>query len=199
MLILSSDTRMSADKTQNQTRCKWAQGSELEQQYHDNEWGTPQHDDRILFEFIILEGMQAGLSWATILRKRENFREAFDGFDPSVVAAYGADKREELLQNAGIIRNRMKIDAAIANAQAFLRVQQEFGSFDSYIWAYVGGKPIVNSIAAMEDMPAETELSRLISKDLRKRGFKFVGPVIVYSFMQAVGMVNDHEDCCDFK
>lgn len=180
-------------------RCQWAMGSELEMRYHDEEWGKPTHDDKVLFEFLILEGMQAGLSWATILRKRENFREAFDGFDPKLVAEYGDDKKAELMKNAGIIRNGRKIQAAVDNARAFLQVQREYGSFDSFIWAYVEGKPIISNLDSTDDMPADTELSRLISKDLRNRGFKFVGPVIIYSFMQAVGMVDDHANWCAFK
>jgi DNA-3-methyladenine glycosylase I len=166
------------------------------QKYHDEEWGMPKHDDRRLFEDLVLDGAQAGLSWMTILRKRENYREAFDGFDPVKVAAYNEAKIEELLGNAGIIRNRQKINSAIKNAQASLNVQEEFGSFDAYIWGYVDGEPIQNSRQAMSELPAKTDLSEAISKDLKKRGFSFVGPTIIYAFMQAVGLVNDHTIGC---
>lgn len=168
-------------------------------QYHDEEWGIPVHDDRKLFEMLILEGAQAGLSWETILKKRENYRKAFDGFMPETVANYGAEKVDELLQNDGIIRNRLKINAAIGNARAFLKVQAEFGSFDSYSWQFVGGKPIINRWRSLEEVPVTTPESEAMSKDLKKRGFKFVGPTICYSFMQAVGMVNDHLVGCDFR
>jgi len=181
------------------TRCEWVGTDLLMSAYHDQEWGVPIHDDRILFEFLILEGMQAGLSWMTILRKRENFRAAFDGFDPQKVAQYDQSKFEELMNNPGIIRNRRKIEAATQNARAFLAVQEEFGSFDAYSWQFVGGKPIVNSWTIISQIPAQTEESVILSKDLKKRGFNFVGPTIVYAHMQATGMVNDHTmDCFRF-
>jgi DNA-3-methyladenine glycosylase I len=164
--------------------------------YHDQEWGLPLHDDRKLFEFLILEGMQAGLSWMTILRKRENFRAAFDEFDPAKIAQYDQAKFEELMNNVGIIRNRRKIEAATQNARAFLALQEEFGSFDAYSWQFVGGKPLVNSWTEMSQIPAQTEESVILSKDLKKRGFNFVGPTIVYAHMQATGMVNDHTTDC---
>ncbi len=178
------------------TRCGWSTSDPLYIAYHDEEWGKPVHDDRILFEFLILEGAQAGLSWITILRKRENYRMAFDHFDPAKVARYDEAKIAELLQNAGIVRNRLKVNAAVTNARHFLEVQQEFGSFDRYVWDFVGGKPIVNHWESMSELPAETELSKRLSKDLQKRGFKFVGPTIIYSFMQACGLVNDHTVEC---
>ena len=181
------------------TRCPWPGDDPLYLAYHDEEWGVPVHDDRLLFEFLILEGAQAGLSWITILRKREAYREAFDNFDPRRVAAYDEAKVAELLANPGIIRNRLKINAAVANAQAFLRVQEEFGSFDAYIWGFVGGAPRINHWDALGQIPAETEESRAMSKDLKLRGFKFVGPTICYAHMQATGMVNDHcVDCFRF-
>jgi DNA-3-methyladenine glycosylase I len=164
--------------------------------YHDREWGVPIHDDRKLFEFLILEGMQAGLSWMTILRKRENFRQAFDNFDPLKIAQYDQAKYEQLLANPGIIRNRLKIKAATTNAQSFLAVQAEFGSFDAYMWQFVDGAPIVNSWTKMADLPAKTDVSVAMSKDLLNRGFKFVGPTICYAHMQATGMVNDHTTDC---
>ena len=177
-------------------RCAWAESTELYLQYHDREWGVPVHDDRLLFEFLILEGAQAGLSWSTILNKRDNYRRAFDGFDPVKVANYSAVNIQELLLNAGIIRNRLKVNAAITNAQRFLKVQQEYGSFDSYIWAFVGGRPIVNCWEQLSDVPASTPESVAMSKDLKRRGFTFVGETICYAYMQAVGMVNDHlVDC----
>jgi DNA-3-methyladenine glycosylase I len=169
-------------------RCSWAK-NDLSIAYHDSEWGVPLHDDRGLFEFLILEGAQAGLSWDTILRKRAAYRAAFDDFDPEKVARYGDRKIAELLQNEGIIRNRLKIASAIANAQAFLKVQDVFDSFDAFIWRFVDGKPIVNKT---DEIPATTDVSDAISKDLRKRGFNFVGSTIMYAFMQATGMVNDH-------
>jgi DNA-3-methyladenine glycosylase I len=175
-------------------RCQWAQ-SELSIAYHDREWGVPQHDDRVLFEFLILEGAQAGLSWETILKKRENYREAFASFDPALVARYDRQKVEELLTNPGIIRNQLKIMAAIANARAFLRVQEEFGSFDAYIWRFVNGHPIKNRRGS-GNPPAHSRESDAMSKDLKSRQFKFVGTTICYAFMQAVGMVNDHEKGC---
>ncbi len=176
-------------------RCPWAQGDGYVA-YHDQEWGVPVHDDRLLFEFLILEGAQAGLSWATILKKRENYRAAFDQFDPVKVAGYGARERKRLLADAGIVRNRLKIDSAIDNAKAFLEVQAEFGSFDRYIWQFVGGRPMLNRWKAMGEVPARTAESDAMSKDLKRRGFRFVGSTICYAFMQAVGMVNDHlVDC----
>lgn len=177
-------------------RCAWAGSDPLYVAYHDNEWGKPVHDDRILFEFLILEGAQAGLSWITILRKRENYRKAFDNFDPTLVAKYDIDKIASLMSDPGIIRNRRKIEATINNAKRFLEVSKEFGSFSSYMWGFVDGKPLKNSWASISDIPAKTELSDAFSKDLIKRGFKFVGSTICYSHMQAVGMVNDHETGC---
>jgi DNA-3-methyladenine glycosylase I len=176
-------------------RCGWAK-NELAIKYHDTEWGVPLHDDTKLFEFIVLEGAQAGLSWDTILRKRDAYREAFDGFDPAKVARYDDNKQAELLDNAGIIRNRLKIASAIKNARAFLEVQDGFGSFDSYIWRFVDGKPILNSWKAISEVPARTEVSDSISKDMKKRGFNFVGSTIIYAHMQATGMVNDHVMDC---
>ena len=177
-------------------RCEWTGADPLMITYHDQEWGLPVHDDRKLFEFLILEGMQAGLSWMTILRKRENFRAAFDEFDPAKIAQYDQAKFEELMNNAGIIRNRRKIEAAAQNARAFLALQEQFGSFDAYSWQFVGGKPLVNSWTEMSQIPAQTEESVILSKDLKKRGFNFVGPTIVYAHMQATGMVNDHTTDC---
>jgi DNA-3-methyladenine glycosylase I len=178
------------------TRCEWAGTDPLYVAYHDQEWGVPVHDDRTLFEFLVLEGAQAGLSWSTILRKRENYRLAFDNFDPVKVAQYDEMKVAELLANPGIIRNRLKIHAAIQNARSFLAVQDEFGSFNAYIWQFVGGKPLVNAWQSMAEIPAESPESRLMSKDLIRRGFKFVGPTICYAHMQATGMVNDHAVYC---
>lgn len=179
------------------TRCAWAaEADALMVRYHDEEWGKPVHDDRLLFEFLILEGAQAGLSWATILKKRAAYREAFDGFDASLVARYGQRKVEQLLENEGIVRNRLKIAAATQNAKAFLAVRKEFGSFDAYLWRFVGGKPKVNRRRSLAQAPAKTPESDALSKDLVKRGFKFVGSTICYAFMQAVGMVNDHEVRC---
>jgi DNA-3-methyladenine glycosylase I len=181
------------------TRCAWAT-NELSIRYHDEEWGVPVHEDRMLFEFLILEGAQAGLSWNTILNKRENYRHAFDGFDPKVVAHYDGRKVKQLLADAGIVRNRLKIAAAIENAKAFLRVRAEFGSFDRYIWQFVGGKPRVNKWRSLRQLPARTPESDAMSKDLKRRGFKFVGSTICYAFMQATGMVNDHAiDCFRHK
>ena len=176
-------------------RCTWP-GNELAIRYHDEEWGTPLHDDQRLFEFLILEGAQAGLSWDTILRKRENYRKAFDNFDVKKVARYTDKKIEKLLQDEGIIRNRLKIASAISNAKAFLKIQSEFGSFDTYIWSFVDGKPIQNKLKTSSEIPAKTDLSDAISKDLKKRGFNFVGSTIMYAFMQATGMVNDHLTSC---
>ena len=179
----------------NKPRCRWASGDLLEA-YHDEEWGVPVHDDRTLFEFLILEGAQAGLSWITILKKRPAYRKAFDRFDPRKVARYDDAKVAALLANQGIVRNRAKIASAIGNAQAFLAVQKEFGSFDQYIWGLVGGRPEQNCRSAKDAMPARTARSDAMSKDLIRRGFKFVGSTICYAFMQAVGMVNDHEAEC---
>jgi DNA-3-methyladenine glycosylase I len=176
-------------------RCGWAR-DELMIAYHDAEWGVPVHDDRTLFEFLILEGAQAGLSWSTILRKRPNYRKAFDRFDPRKVARYGDAKVSALLADVGIVRNRLKIGATIQNAQAFLAAQKEFGSFDAYIWRFVGGKPLQNGRRTMGDVPAKTVESDAMSKDLSKRGFRFVGSTICYAFMQATGMVNDHLTEC---
>jgi DNA-3-methyladenine glycosylase I len=176
-------------------RCGWAR-NELSVRYHDEEWGVPQHDDRKLFEFLLLEGAQAGLSWDTILRKRENYRAAFDGFDPQVIAKYDRRKITALLKDTGIIRNRLKIESAIKNAGAFLAVRSGGGSFDQYIWQFVGGSPRVNSWRSMRQVPARTRESDAMSKDLKKRGFSFVGTTICYAFMQAVGMVNDHVVSC---
>ena len=177
-------------------RCGWVPNDARYIAYHDEEWGVPLHDDRQLFELLILEGAQAGLSWSTILNKREGYRAAFDGFDPAKVAAYDDAKVAELLANPGIVRNRLKIAAAISNAQAFLAVQEEFGSFDNYLWDFVGGAPIVNAWTHYGEVPAETPESQALSKGLRKRGFRFVGPTIMYAFMQSTGMVNDHEVGC---
>jgi DNA-3-methyladenine glycosylase I len=179
-------------------RCKWAR-TELSIIYHDNEWGVPKHDDPTLFEFLILEGAQAGLSWETILKKRENYRKAFDNFDAALIAKYDEDKVSELLSNPGIIRNRLKINAAIDNARAFLEVQQECGSFDDYVWRFVNGRPIKNEWKSVE-IPTHTVESDAMSKDLKRRGFKFVGTTICYALMQAVGMVNDHaKDCFRYE
>lgn len=177
-------------------RCPWAGTDPLYMAYHDTEWGVPVHDDRTLFEFLILEGAQAGLSWITILRKREAYRRAFDNFDPAIVAAYDEARIAALLADPGIVRNRLKVRAAIRNAQAFLRVQQAFGSFDAYVWGFVGHRPIVNAWTSLSEIPAETDTSRALSKDLKRRGFTFVGPTIVYAYMQAVGMVDDHLVTC---
>ena len=177
-------------------RCGWCIGDELYESYHDEEWGVPLYDDQGIFEFFILETFQAGLSWITVLRKRENFRKAFDNFDYSKMANYSEEKIQELMQNSGLIRNDQKIRAAIANAQAFMMVQEEFSSFSNYIWAFVDGKPIQNELDNYKQAPAKTDLSIAISKDLKKRGFKFVGPTVVYAHMQATGMVNDHELEC---
>ena len=177
------------------SRCAWA-NNDLSIRYHDEEWGVPVHNDRTLFEFLILEGAQAGLSWNTILNKRENYRKAFDGFDPGRIAQYDRRKMQKLLADPGIVRNKLKIASALENANAFLRVQQEFGSFDSYIWQFVGGKPRVNAPKSMKQVPASTAESDTMSKDLKKRGFKFVGSTICYAFMQATGMVNDHVVDC---
>jgi DNA-3-methyladenine glycosylase I len=177
-------------------RCEWAGEDPLMIAYHDREWGQPLHDDRRLFEFLILEGAQAGLSWMTILKKRENFRQALDGFDPVRVANYDAGKIRQLLQDKGIIRNRLKIEAAVSNAKIFLKVQAEFGSFDTYIWQFVNHEPVHNNWKNLADIPAKTPDSEAMSKDLKQRGFRFVGPTICYAFMQAIGMVNDHTIDC---
>ncbi|NKI26167.1 DNA-3-methyladenine glycosylase I [Arenibacter sp. 6A1] len=181
-------------------RCGWCKGDTLYEEYHDTEWGVPLKDDASLFEFLILETFQAGLSWITILRKRENFRKALDNFDYQKIALYQEDKISDLLQDAGIVRNKLKIRATVTNAQAFIQIQQEFGSFSNYIWAFVDGKPIQNHLRDHKEAPATTPLSDTISKDLKKRGFKFVGSTVIYAHMQATGMVNDHEiDCFRYK
>jgi DNA-3-methyladenine glycosylase I len=178
------------------TRCGWAESDPLYVRYHDEEWGVPVHDDRRLFEFLILEGAQAGLSWLTVLRKRENYRKAFDQFDPVKIARYGDARIAKLLTNEGIIRNRLKIAAAVENAAAFLKVQKEFGSFDAYIWQFAGGRPIKNRWKTLKEIPAKTVESDAMSKDLNRRGFRFVGSTICYAFMQACGLVNDHIVSC---
>lgn len=189
-------TKQSSDS---RVRCGWAR-NQLAIEYHDREWGKPVHNDRTLFEFLILEGAQAGLSWDTILQKRENYRSALDGFDAAIVARYDQKRVRSLLKNPGIVRNRLKIASTVQNAQAFLRVQKEFGSFDSYVWQFVGGKPKTNRWVEMKRVPARTEESDALSRDLKKRGFNFVGSTIIYAFMQAVGMVNDHTiDCFRYK
>lgn len=177
-------------------RCGWCEGDPLYEAYHDEEWGVPIYDDDTLFEFLILETFQAGLSWITILRKRENFRKALDGFDYKKIARYNQKKIDELLLDAGIIRNKLKINSTVSNAQAFIKIQYEFGSFSDYIWAFTDGHPIKNKLTDYRKGPANTPLSDLISKDLKKRGFKFVGTTVVYAHMQATGMVNDHEVSC---
>ena len=173
-------------------RCAWCEKDDLYRNYHDNEWGKPVYDDETIFEFLILETFQAGLSWYTVLAKRENFRKAFDNFDWNKIANYSEDKMAELAENAGIIRNKLKIKATVSNAQAFLKVQEEFGSFSKYIWGFVDGKPIDNQPKTLRDVKATTEISDKLSKDLKKRGFKFVGSTVMYAHMQATGMVNDH-------
>ncbi|MCM5662478.1 DNA-3-methyladenine glycosylase I [Galbibacter mesophilus] len=177
-------------------RCGWCEGDALYEAYHDQEWGVPVYDDATIFEFLILETFQAGLSWITILRKRENFRKAFDNFDCKKIAQYGEAKYEELLKNEGIIRNKLKIKATITNAQNFMKIQEEFGSFSKYIWGFVDGKPIQNRVIDYKKAPATTPISDKLSKDLKKRGFKFVGSTVIYAHMQATGMVNDHEVDC---
>ena len=177
-------------------RCGWCVGDPLYEAYHDQEWGVPVYDDQTIFEFLILETFQAGLSWITILRKRENFREALDAFDYKKIAAYSDAKLEELLQNPGIIRNRLKVKATVSNAQAFIKIQEEFGSFSKYIWEFVNHKPVQNSVRNYKEAPATTAISDALSKDLKKRGFKFTGSTVVYAHMQATGMVNDHEVNC---
>ncbi len=181
-------------------RCEWAGSDELYKDYHDNDWGVPVHDDRKLFEMLILEGAQAGLSWRTILTKRGNYLNAFDNFVPAIVAAYDEIKIQELLNNPGIVRNKLKVRSAVSNAQIFLKVQEEFGSFDKYIWGFVGHKPIINARKDMREIPAKTEEAETMSKDMKKRGFKFVGPTICYAYMQSVGLVNDHSvDCFRYE
>ncbi|HSH69794.1 MAG TPA: DNA-3-methyladenine glycosylase I [Deferrisomatales bacterium] len=176
-------------------RCEWARTAQSVA-YHDQEWGVPQHDDRVLFEFLVLEGAQAGLSWETILHKRMRYRQVFDGFDPAKVAGYGEEKVAVLLADPGIIRNRLKVRSAVTNARAFLAVQEEFGSFDRYLWGFVAGEPIQNAWVSLAEIPAETPVSQTLSRDLKQRGFKFVGPTICYALMQAVGLVNDHTIDC---
>ncbi|GGG96417.1 DNA-3-methyladenine glycosylase I [Polaribacter pacificus] len=177
-------------------RCFWSTNDPLYISYHDNEWGKPVYDDETLFEFLVLESFQAGLSWITILKKRENFRAAFDQFDYRKIAAYDANKMEELRLNEGIVRNRLKIKAAVVNAQLFMEIQKEFGSFSTYVWSYVQDRPIVNHFSDRSEVPATTPISDALSKDLKRRGFKFVGSTIIYAFMQATGMVNDHTTDC---
>lgn len=180
-------------------RCGWCEKDDLYRKYHDEEWGKPIYDDETIFEFLILESFQAGLSWYTILNKRENFRIAFDNFDYKKIAQYSDEKVEELMQNSGIIRNRLKILATITNAQKFMEIQKELGSFSKYIWSFVDGKPIDNNCKTLKDVPATTEISDALSKDLKKRGFKFMGSTVVYAHMQATGMVNDHVESCWVK
>ena len=177
-------------------RCAWCGSDPLYQRYHDEEWGVPLHDDTRLFEFLILEGAQAGLSWITILKKREAYRQAYQGFNPETVARYSDQDVQRLLANPGIVRNRLKIESSISNARACLDIQNQYGSFDSYLWNHVDGQPIINHFQRLADVPASTPLSETLSKDLKKRGFKFVGPTIIYAFMQATGMVNDHLVSC---
>ena len=187
---------MKNTKTEINIRCAWCEKDDLYRSYHDNEWGKPVYDDATLFEFLILETFQAGLSWHTILKKRESFRKAFDQFDVKKVAAYNDKKLQILIEDTGIIRNQLKIKSAVSNAQAFIKIQEEFGSFSKYIWAFVDGKPIDNKPQTLKDVPATTPLSDTLSKDLKKRGFKFVGSTVVYAHMQATGMVNDHVVDC---
>lgn len=177
-------------------RCGWCLGDSLYETYHDQEWGVPVYDDQKLFEFLVLETFQSGLSWITILRKRNNFKKAFDNFDYKKIAQYQQDKIESLLEDSGIVRNKLKILATINNAQAFIKIQETYGSFSEYIWSYVDGKPIINHWSHYKEAPSSTDLSKAISKDLKKRGFKFIGPTVVYAHMQATGMVNDHETGC---
>jgi DNA-3-methyladenine glycosylase I len=182
--------------TSAESRCEWVGQDPLYVAYHDTEWGVPKHDDRLLFEFLILEGVQAGLSWLTVLKKRDRYRLVFDGFDPDRVARYDRRKMEALLHDPGIVRNRLKIEAATANARAFQAIRTEYGSFDRYIWGFVGGSTIKNAWQRIDQIPAQTEISKRMSRDLKKRGFKFVGPTICYAFMQAAGLVNDHTVNC---
>lgn len=184
------------ENMQNATRCSWGEKDDLYRAYHDEEWGKPVYDDSHFFEFIILESFQAGLSWHTILKKREGFRVAFDGFDVQKIAGYSLQKIEELKRNSSIIRNRLKIEAAISNAQSFIKIQDEFGSFSNYIWNFVDGKPVVNRVKSLSEIPATTSLSDTIAKDLKKRGFKFMGSTVVYAFLQATGLVDDHLASC---
>lgn len=187
---------MATTRSEKVSRCWWSESDPLYVAYHDREWGVPVHDDRVLFEFLVLEGAQAGLSWITILRKREAYRRAFAGFDPAEVARFDAKKVDALMGDAGIVRNRLKIESAVKNAKAFLAVQKELGSFDAYQWRFVGGAPIQNRRQGKGDVPARTDVSDAFSKDLKKRGFNFVGSTIMYAHMQAVGMVNDHVESC---
>jgi len=184
------------DRTTTPIRCAWAGSDPLYQAYHDREWGVPVHDDRLLFEFLTLEGAQAGLSWITILRKREAYRAAFAGFDPEQVARFDEQRVAELLANPGIVRNRLKVASTVTNARAFLRVQEEFGSFDAYMWRFVDGRPIRNAWRSIREVPASTPVSDALSRDLKRRGFRFVGTTICYAHMQAIGMVNDHTVDC---
>jgi DNA-3-methyladenine glycosylase I len=177
-------------------RCAWAGERELDIRYHDEEWGVPTHDDRALFEFLVLEGAQAGLSWSTILAKRDGYRRAFAGFDPSRVARFTAERRGRLLENPAIVRNRLKVESTVTNARAFVAVQNELGSFDAYVWAFVDGAPVQNRWHRLDELPATTAVSDALSKDLKRRGFRFVGSTIMYAFMQATGMVNDHVRSC---
>lgn len=178
------------------TRCSWAGSDPIYVDYHDTEWGVPLHNDKKLFEFLILDGFQAGLSWLTILKKRQNYREAFDNFDPQKISEYGSRRVNELLRNKGIVRNKLKVEAAVQNARSFLSIQSEFGSFDSYIWQFVGGKTRINQWKTVAEIPAQTKQSATMSADLKRRGFGFVGPTICYAFMQAAGLVNDHVVSC---
>ena len=177
-------------------RCQWVGDSDLERDYHDLEWGVPVHDDRTLFEFLTLEGAQAGLSWTTILNKRENYRRLFDNFDVLEIASFTSERIEDLLRDPGIVRNRLKVESTVANARAFIEIQREFGSFDQWLWPFVDGRPIQNQWRTLADLPATTETSNRLSRELKKRGFRFVGPTICYAYMQAVGMVNDHQADC---
>lgn len=187
-----------ANVNDDKQRCSWSQGSQIYRDYHDNEWGVPVHDDQVLFEFLTLEGAQAGLSWSTILNKREAYRLAFDNFDAQKVATYDETKIAELLNNPGIVRNKLKVNSTVSNAQLFLQMQQEYGSFDAYIWQFTASKTIYNHWKSIKDVPATTPESDAMSKDLKKRGFKFVGSTICYAYMQAIGMVNDHVVDCFF-
>lgn len=187
---------MNSSLKKNKHRCGWCEGDPLYEAYHDKEWGVPVYDDQTIFEFLILETFQAGLSWITVLRKRENFREAFDGFDYKKMAVYSEEKIQDLLSNPGIIRNKLKVRSAVTNAQAFIKIQEEFGSFSKYIWGFVDATPIQNKVENYKEAPATTEISDKLSKDLKKRGFKFVGSTVIYAHMQATGMVNDHEIHC---
>lgn len=177
-------------------RCQWCNDDPIYQDYHDNEWGQPEHDDRTLFELLILEGAQAGLSWITVLKKRDNYRKAFDDFDVNKVAGYDAEKVSELLLDKGIIRNKLKVNSAVKNAKAFIEIQKEYGTFDNYIWSYVDHNPVKNHFSEMSELPSKTDLSDQISKDLKKRGMSFVGSTIIYAYMQSIGLVNDHTQHC---